>query len=315
MSTDTGHISNTTDGRWAWQQPELVNNWGYRAMHGSVVTAKQVVEKYYAKKPEYSYYSGCSTGGRQGLKEAATFPEDFDGIIAGAPSWWTNHLQAWTTRLALNNLPMSAPHHIPTALFPVIGAEVLKQCDPQDGLTDTVISNPYECIFRPEELLCGANVTNATESKCLTSPQIETLTKIYSNWVETDQSFVYPNLAPGSEPGWAVWLLNTTNTPHTFGTDYLRYFLGLGPYWDPWKLDGTTVALAEKLDPGNSTVDFDLSGFHHRGGKLISYHGLADSLVPAAGTPYFYDQVYRTLKPKGIEVDDFFRLFMVPGMG
>lgn len=284
-------------------------------MHGSVITAKQIVEQFYAKKPEYSYYSGCSTGGRQGLKEAEMFPEDFDGIIAGAPAWWPAHLQIWTTRLALNNLPQSAAHHIPPELYLTIGAEVLKQCDAQDGLTDTVISNPYECIFRAEALLCGANVSDPIAARCLTSPQIDTLGKIYANWVTTDQSFVFPHLAPGSEPGWAVWLLNTTNTPHPFGTDYIKYFLGLGPQWDYWKLDETVIALADQLDPGNSSVGFDLSGYHEKGGKVLSYHGLADSLIPAASTPYFYNQVYRTLEPKGIELDDFFRVFLVPGMG
>ncbi|KAF2194391.1 feruloyl esterase B precursor [Zopfia rhizophila CBS 207.26] len=315
MSTDTGHNSSIVDGRWAYQQPETVKDWGYRAMHGSVVTAKHITEAFYAKKPSYSYYSGCSTGGRQGLKEAEVFPEDFDGIVAGAPSWWPAHLQAWTIRLALYNLPQMAAHHIPPELFPAIGAEVLKQCDAPDGLADSIISDPYGCNFRPEALLCGANVGDPTAAGCLTSPQIDTLDKIYNAWVESNQTFVFPHIAPGSEPGWAVWLLNSTNSPHTFGTHYVKYFLGLGPEWDFWKLDESVIALADRLDPGNSSVGFDLSAFHKKGGKILSYHGLADSLIPAGSTPYFYNRVYRTLKPKGIELDDFFRFFLVPGMG
>lgn len=88
MSTDTGHNSTFDDGSWAYHQPEKVNNWGHLAMHGSVITAKSVVAAYYDKASAYNYYAGCSTGGRQGLKEAELYPEDFDGIIAGAPAWW-----------------------------------------------------------------------------------------------------------------------------------------------------------------------------------------------------------------------------------
>lgn len=174
MSTDTGHLSGSGNGSWAYQAPEALNNWGYRAMHGSVVLAKQIVSAYYPKPSAFNYYNGCSTGGRQGLKEAEIFPEDFDGIVAGAPAWWTNHLQTWTVKVGTYDLPAGAPHYIPPPLFEVIAAEVLKQCDPQDGVTDQVIQDPSRCKFRPEALLCASNFTNGTASKCLTSPQIST---------------------------------------------------------------------------------------------------------------------------------------------
>lgn len=215
----------------------------------------------------------------------------------------------------MNNLPIGAPHHIPNELFLTIGAEVLKQCDAQDGLIDTVISNPYECIFRPEALLCDPSVNDTLAAKCLTAPQLDTVGRIYSSWVTTSQEPIFPHLAPGSEPGWGVWLLNSSNTPHQFGLHYMKYFLGLGESWDYRTLDETVITLAENLDPGNASVGFDLSAYQKKGGKLISYHGLADSLIPAGSTPLFYDNVYRTLEPKGIVTDDFFRMFLVPGMG
>lgn len=93
MSTDTGHISLSNNGSWAYKAPERITDWGYRAMHGSVVLSKEITEMYYGCKPQYNYYSGCSTGGRQGLKEVEMYPEDFDGVLAGAPAWWTSHLQ------------------------------------------------------------------------------------------------------------------------------------------------------------------------------------------------------------------------------
>lgn len=312
MSTDTGHNSSSGDGAWAYNQPGRLENWGHLAMHGSVVAAKTITAGYYGKDTSYNYYAGCSTGGRQGLKEAQMYPEDFDGIIAGAPAWWTSHLQPWTIKVALYNLPTTADYHIPPALFPTIGNEVLKQCDPQDGLTDNIISDPYGCNFRPEELLCGANVTNATTAGCLTSPQIDTLYKIYSDSWSENQTFTFPHLNLGSE---AQWLLLSGSSPNSLGTDYVRYFLGFGADWSFYDYNESIQRLADQVDPGNATVKFDLSAFHAKGGKILSYHGMSDGLIPTGSTPYFYNHVDRTLKPRGIDVDDFFRFFFVPGMG
>src|SRR5687767_8438476 len=133
MSTDTGHNSSLGDGSWAYQSPERQENWSHLAMHGSVVTAKTILSAYYGRPVSYNYYAGCSTGGRQGLKEAERYPEDFDGIIAGAPAWWTSHLQPWTVQMGLYNLPTNADYYIPPSKFPLIAKEVLRQCDPQDG--------------------------------------------------------------------------------------------------------------------------------------------------------------------------------------
>ena len=187
MSTDTGHNSTSGDIGWALNEPEKKIDFGYRAMHGSIVLAKQVVETFYGCKPKYNYYSGCSTGGRQGLKEVEMYPDTFDGVLAGAPAWWTSHLQTWTIKLGLYNLPNTSVHHIPPTLFPAIGAEVLKQCDPQDGLVDHIISDPEGCDFFAEALLCGQNVTNQTAEGCLTSAQIGTLYNIYNDYVDTNQ--------------------------------------------------------------------------------------------------------------------------------
>ncbi|KAF2106952.1 Tannase/feruloyl esterase [Lophiotrema nucula] len=312
MSTDTGHNSSSSDGSWAYQQPDKVANWGYLAMHGSILAAKTITTAFYAKDLSYSYYAGCSTGGRQGLKEAELYPEDFDGIVAGAPAWWTSHLQPWTVKVGLYNLPTTADYHIPPALFPAIAAEVLKQCDPQDGLIDNIISDPSGCNFRAEELLCAGNVTNGTAAGCLTSPQISTLYKIYSDSVGANQTFFFPHLNLGSE---AQWLLLSGSTPNPLGPDYIKYFLGLGPDWDFYSFNDSTQFLASALDPGHATVSFDLSGFEKKGGKILSYHGMSDGLIPTGSTPYFYNHVVRTLQPRGTNVPDFYRFFFVPGMG
>lgn len=197
LSTDTGHNSTSADGSWAFQQPDVVENWGHLALHESVVIGKNLTAAYYRKGPAYSYYSGCSTGGRQGLKEAEMYPEDFDGIVAGAPAWWTTHLQPWTAKIALYNLPVTADYHIPSKLFTMINEEVLKQCDPQDGLIDSIISDPQGCNFRSETLLCGANATvNSTD--CLSSAQLDTLHNIWSDYVDENNTVILPSLWIGS---------------------------------------------------------------------------------------------------------------------
>lgn len=312
MSTDTGHSSVTTDLSWALNQPEKKIDWGYRAMHGSAVLAKEIIKAYYGSAPKYNYYSGCSTGGRQGIREAQLYPEDFDGVLAGAPAWWTSHLQTWTNHLGLINLPTDSPHHIPVELFGVVSAEVMKQCDPQDGLTDNIVTNPRGCIFNPETLLC---TTGAKSSECLTVPQISTLYKIYSDYQEPSQNLIFPHLELGSESQWPVLLGVEGGKPHPLGYEYIRYWLLNDPTWDFKAFNSSLVELADRLDPGNATADdYDMSPFQRRGGKLLHYHGEADALISSGSSNYFYNQVLRTLQPKGLDLDSWYRYFPVPGM-
>jgi feruloyl esterase len=198
----------------AYNAPGKVTNWGYRALHGSIVLGKVLTRSYYGKELAYSYYSGCSTGGGQGLKEAEMFPDDFDGIVAGAPAWWTTHLQLWNTKVGLYNLPTTAPYHIPSSLFPIIGDALLKQCDPQDGLMDNIISDPTRYDFRPEALLCGSNITNSTTSGCLTSPQIDTLYHLYNDWVEGNLTFIFSHFELGAKHN-GICLLAEMNRAHS----------------------------------------------------------------------------------------------------
>ncbi len=312
ISSNCGHNSSSADGTWALNNPEARTDWGYRALHGSIVIAKQVVSAYYSSSIKYSYYSGCSTGGRQGLKEVQMYPDEFDGVLAGAPAWWTTHIQTWTVKLGTYNLPNNSAHFIPVSLFPIIGAEVLAQCDGVDGLVDGIITNPAMCDFHPEALLCNST---SNKSTCLTSPQIDTLYSIYNDYVDTNQTFVFPHLELGSEAQWPVLLSGATNSPNPLGTEYVQDFLLNDPSW-PWQnFDYSIVQLADQLNPGNATADdFNLAPFHANGGKLLQYHGLADGLIATGSSPYFYNHVLRTLVPQGIQLDDWYRFFLVPGM-
>jgi feruloyl esterase len=315
MSTDTGHLSSTFDASWALNVPESQIDWGFRAMHGSVELAKLITEKYYGSQIKYSYYSGCSTGGRQGLKEVQMFPEDFDGVLAGAPAWWTTHLQTWSLEIGVWNLPVDASHHIPGSLLPVIGDEVLRQCDPQDGLVDGIISNPYGCDFHPEALLCGPK---SKSSSCLTAPQLRTLYKIYHDWVDFNGNFLFPQYTLGSEAQYGFLVDTDSGSPSPAGTSFVQNFIlnNTDPSYN-WVTDFSydDLVLADSINPGSANADdFDLSPFARRGGKLIHYHGLADGLITAGSSIYFRKQVLSTLIPAGISVPDFYNLYLMPGV-
>lgn len=233
----------------------------------------------------------------------------------GAPAWWTTHLQSWSLQVGLHNLPNTADYHIPASLFPTIQAEVLRQCDSQDGVKDDILSSPLTCSFSPETLLCSPS---SNSSSCLTTPQIDTLYHIYSDYVETNQTSVFPHLTLSSESGWSNLIGATDkNVGSPLGTSYLQNFVfnSCHPY-DYTTYSYATVQLADALDPGNATADsFDLSSFNFRGGKLIHYHGYADPLIPTGSSIYYRKRVEQTMAPQGIDIDNFYRFYLIPGMG
>src|SRR6185503_9307426 len=152
-ATDTGHESNGGDASWALGHPEKQIDFGYRAVHEMTVRAKAIVEAFYATAPRHSYWSGCSSGGKQGLKEAQRFPDDFDGIIAGAPANSWTHLMTqilWVAQ-AVRKDPASA---IPPAKYALINDAVMAQCDAMDGVKDRVLEDPRRCRFDPAVIQC-----------------------------------------------------------------------------------------------------------------------------------------------------------------
>ncbi|OJJ45934.1 hypothetical protein ASPZODRAFT_133801 [Penicilliopsis zonata CBS 506.65] len=318
VSTNTGHnstVQEAGDAGWALNDPETRTDWGWRALHGTVALGKTLTEAYYNETIAYSYYSGCSTGGRQGLKEVQMFPDDFDGVLAGACAWWTTHQQNWDLKVAVDNLPNNASHHVTSELMDVLADEVLRQCDGADGLRDGIIMNGYACQFRPETLLCdGSNTTNT--STCFTPAQIDTIYKVYGAWVETNQTFVFPSFAWGSEAQVAEMILTDDDEQGSpSGIAYPRDFVYNDADWAWQNLDLATIQLSDSLDPGNATAgDFDLRPFYNRGGKLLHYHGFADGEIPTGSSIYYYRHVQETLVPLGIDLDDFYRFFLIPGM-
>ncbi|OJJ43216.1 hypothetical protein ASPZODRAFT_136410 [Penicilliopsis zonata CBS 506.65] len=310
MSTDTGH--NGTTASWAYNNTEAIADWGWRSMHYSTVYAKIVSEAYYNETLAYSYFDGCSTGGRQGLKAAQTFPDDFDGVLIGAPPWWTTRIQLYNLKVQTFNALNSSASSISADMFTILADEVLRQCDPQDGLVDSVISNPERCVFKPSTLLC-ANETEAENSPatCLTSDQINILYHIYTDWIDGNQTYISSHLELGSESAWSSTL--GSNGIYANYEGYVQYVMQQGTDWTWEMLDYDTVLLSDSMNPGNSNADdFDMSAFQDRGGKLLHFHGWADPSVPPGDSVYLYEHVEQAMANSTI--DEFYRLFMVPGM-
>ncbi|KAF7190265.1 putative feruloyl esterase B-1 [Pseudocercospora fuligena] len=313
ISTDTGHNGTTTQAAWAYNNTKAQTNWGWRALHESVVYGKQIIESFYDKAPVYHYYQVCSTGGRQGFKEAEMFPDDFDGVIAGAPAWWTSHQQIWQFWTGYINY-ISNISSIPETMFDVIGCEVLRQCDPQDGVVDNIISNPYGCDFDAEQLLCGKAGSSLNTTSCLTPEQLATFDTLTHDFTTTNSTLVFPKWLLGAEH---FWNLNIAGgSPNIIGLGYIQYFLGLGASWNWRDFDDDVVQLSETLNAGQADAsDYNLEPFYTGGKKFIHYHGLSDGGIATGASYYWYEHIDRALTPKGIDLDDFYRFFPIPGMG
>lgn len=310
VSTDTGHNSTMGDNTWALDHPETVKDFGYRAVHGTVELGKRLAEGYYGSAIRYSYYMGGSTGGRQGLKEAQISPESFDGMVIGAPAWWTSHMQPWTTKVATYNLPADAPNRVPPSFFPVLEKEVVRQCDAADGLTDGIITRPDLCKFDYSTLACSSCA--ADKSSCLTPAQIETVKNIHSPYI-ADGKFAFPGLQLSSEAQW--FFLLADDKPSSFGDGYIQNFLLNNASWTWTSYTDDLVWRADAADPGNCDADAyaALARFRDRGGKIFLYHGIADGLIPFGSGGLFYDKTAEALGGHAALMD-WFRYFEVPGM-
>ncbi|KAJ4393714.1 hypothetical protein N0V93_002929 [Gnomoniopsis smithogilvyi] len=309
-STDTGHNATTSDGTWALNDPETREDWGYRAIHGTTVWGKALTEAFYGQNISYSYYSGASTGGRQGLREAQLDPKSFDGLLIGAPAWWTSHLQTWTTKLGSYNLPVNSSNRIPLDKFALIGAEVIEKCDGLDGVVDGIVSAPDKCKVTDLDLRCTSTKLNLNASSCLREEQMETLKNIYADYY-AEGKFAFPGLYPGSEAQWEVLLGG--EAPNNLGDEYIQDFLLNDPSWDWPQYTDSLVWEADAVDPGNATADNyqAMLEVQKQGSKIFMFHGMSDGLIATRSSNVFYDRVAKLV---GTSMNDWFRLFLVPGM-
>jgi feruloyl esterase len=323
-ATDDGHRSKNMmmpDASWAIGHPEKLIDFGYRALHETATVSKIIVQAYYGKPQAHAYFSGCSDGGREALMEAQRYPEDFDGIIAGAPANnWTHHFTGFVwNEVALNGKPESK---IAIEQLPAIQKAALAACDTLDGVKDGLIEDPRKCQFDPSVLLCRG----ASGADCLSQPQIDALKKIYAGPKNprTGQQ-IYPGYEPGTEAeqgAWGLWIVGLS-VQSLFGNTFFGQAVYEDPHWDWRTFDfDRDVALAdEKTASILNSYNPDLGSFRDRGGKLIQYHGWGDAAIAPRDSINFYEKVQAFLKrypdPRSAgstDIQAFYRLFMVPGL-
>ena len=323
-ATDGGHEGGGAN--WAIGHPEKLIDFGYRAVHETSVQAKAIIDATYGRRPERSYFVGCSDGGREALMEAQRFPEDFNGILAGAPANNWSHLFTafvWNER-ALLATPASA---IPPAKLPVVQQAVMDACDRLDGVADGLLEDPRACAFDPGVLACKAG----DGSDCLTAPQAEALKKIYDGPTNPrTQERIFAGQPLGTEAvlgGWSAWITPANPAAaiqFAFGNSYYGAAVFEDPKWDFRTLDfDRDVAIGDvKAGSVLNATNPDLRSFRAGGGKLIQYHGWGDAAIPAPSSIEYYESVKAFLStypdartPANPPVEDFYRLFLVPGMG
>jgi hypothetical protein len=320
-ATDDGHSGAGTDGSWAIGHPQKVIDFGHRAVHVTSEVSKRIVSEFYGHPSRFAYFNGCSSGGREALMEAQRYPDDFNGILAGSPGLaWMSLMAgfAWNSQALLKD-PAS---YIPSSKRELIEKAALRACGSQDGYADPFVQHPLSCHFNPAQLLC----TGSDEESCLTAPQLSALQKIYAG---ASSPRTGRKLSPGYESG-------AEAEPGPPGVSYSSYIYGQAP---PTTLDllfsssfygdfvfqraeysSLTLNFDEDVDRADREVgdvmnatNPDLKAFKAHGGKILHYHGWSDGSPPPRSSVDYYRNV--VVKMGGAkQTEDFYRLYMVPGM-
>jgi feruloyl esterase len=316
-STDMGHQGQ--GGAWADGNLQARVDFGYRGVHVTAVAAKALVSTFYGQGPRYSYFSGCSDGGREALMEAQRYPGDFNGIAAGAPalnfSVQNSFYHAWN---ALSNTAADGKAILHAAQLPILHAAAVASCDAVDGLKDGLIEDPRRCAFDPSTVLCQSGHDQST---CLSAAQVDVARKIYGGARDaTGRKLVVGGPMVGSELAWAgVYVPRGENEPifsAMIAGDSVQHLYYEDPLPASWnltdlKFDEATLAsfsLRKIYDATNP----DLARFRKAGGKLVIWHGWSDPHISPLNSIAYYSAARKLAGPAA--TDAFLRLFLLPGM-
>ena len=316
-STDTGHVGSS--GAFALNPDDtlnfgLINDYAFNGIHEQAVWTKKLTQMYFGQGPKFTYWNGCSTGGRQGHEQAQRYPDDFDGILAGSSAVEHDRLpiaQGWGQ--VVMNQEVGAP--IVRAKLDAVSNAVIAACDANDGITDGIIQEPRACLADANLFVCGEPGAASVGANCLTPQEAGAMNKIW-------------NGPPGPGAGEQLWFGNDrgssldTNdgpTPNSFFTQYVPYWVMQNPAFDWHTLTETTFdqAFREaelKFRELIGTDNPDLSAFKRKGGKMITYHGLADQLIPSRSTYNYYNLVEKA-QGSLAATQSFYRFFPYPGNG
>ena len=328
-STDTGHVragANGFDATWALDRPDLVEDFGHRSLHLTAVHGKAITEALYGAAPDYAYYVGCSKGGQQGMMEAQRYPDDFDGLVVGDPAHdWTRFYAAAHLWYALATLG-DPDSYMPPAKAVLLGDAVTAACDTIDGIEDGVLDDPRACDFDPAALTCRAG---EDEASCLTPKQVQAVKDIWRGPTNAAGEVIYPGLVPGGEAdpgGWSRWVTGPDryrSTHYLAANGFMKFMVFDDPDWNfrSWDYGRDLPVALERTGPALDANDPDLRPLRDAGGKLLLYHGWSDADISPLGTIDYYEEAVRTVGGSAdaagalAETQEFFRLFMVPGMG
>lgn len=338
VGTDTGHQGHPLDASWAYNNLERLVNFGHQAVHRTVVTAKALTSAYYQNDISRSYFTGCSRGGGQALMEAQRYPEDFDGVVSGAPAFnWAPGLAALATQISQAMYP--DPNNLQEAVVgpkeqELIESSYLAMCDEQDGIKDGILNDPRQCKFDVATLLCKGKKTD----KCLSKKQLAAVKVIYDGPKDSKENSLFYGYPFGGETapgGWSRWLTGglkyqtdvdefqggvdvgdfgapvVPNTHYGFGTGIMKYLVYNDPYWtyENYNWDNL-VKDSERVSETLNATSPDLSPFRKRGGKLIIYTGWSDNAAPGEAIIGYYESILEHDKSAAEDA----RLFMMPGV-
>jgi feruloyl esterase len=319
LTSDAGHWGGKVDATWAYHDRQAEIDFAYRSIGEIHRVALTLLHGFYSEAPRYRYFGGCSNGGRMGAMAAQRYPDFFDGILSGAPVLEISKAGAiygawlWQADTDAGGGRIFRPE-----MLGLLTEQVMRTCDGLDGLEDGQIDDPRRCSFDPSRLQCGEGKEAAD---CLAPEEVTTLAKWYQGPRDSSGKQLFPSVPRGSEPFWPVWLLGSHQAPplaFELAKSYLR-FVGFesdpGPTYSPGSFDFDRDP--PRLEFMGRLLDADapdLGPFKAAGGKLIMYHGWADPVVVPEMTTNYYERVIDTMGSYGKTVD-FFRLFMIPGMG
>ncbi|HEV2532212.1 tannase/feruloyl esterase family alpha/beta hydrolase [Phenylobacterium sp.] len=309
--TDDGHEADGRSAEWAYHHPEKIKDFAWRSLKATTDAAKALISDQKGVAYIRSYFVGCSAGGREALMEAQRFPNDFDGIVAGAPA---NYNTLGTAGRAYMMQALSRPGaYLGKPELELLQTAALKQC--ADG--GAFIRDQAACRFDPKVLQCKAG--QAGEA-CLTAPQVAAAKAIYSGRKIGERS-VFPGYMPGGEAlegGWQAWITGPTAQAndkaagYQFSSQVMKYFIYDDPRFDFLKADLGPKFDRDRQGPAKilDAVSPDLTAFARHGGKLIQYHGWNDPALAPRGSLRYAGE----LAAKMGDTSGFYRLYMVPGM-
>ena len=313
-ATDTGHEGDLFDGKFVFKDGKFVfkdgkfqidslTDFAHRSVHEMTIKTKQIIQSFYHVPLSYSYWNGCSTGGRQGLMEAQRYPADYDGIYIAAPAiYWDKFIPAEIWPQVVMQEELGRP--IESDKLNKVRKAIIEFADEKDGIKDGIINDPTTLEIS-DELLNQAG---------LNKDEIRTLRKIWQG--PTDQNG--KSLWFSIEPTAPLDVLAGNEGPFPIPVDYLKYWIKQDPNFD-WKSLGYKGyekyfnQSVKMFAPIMGTDDTDLSQFKKLGGKMIIWHGLDDRLIAPKGSIQYYNDVLKTMG--GSEnVNNFAKLYLAPGV-